>query len=403
MGYIQDSIVRVLGGSKFLESRDSIISDWSPNLYKRLFIYRDFIVAEKHVGNVSTVSLDRVKFLEDLTDMVSANNGSYKLNKLLGKRSLSCLEEIYIDPILQSKGVFDIDSYASDLARTPSRLRYYGLIKGNDIPMNEVVNAMSALKNRTGSAFAEQEVVVSRFGLVYKGVDNEDWYFKYYLRPRYYKLDGDNGRLAIYFKKLEDEILKGFDKKKEAEKYNNTSDKVKALILQDDASYPYLEKLDSLLAQLLKNSKDELKQVVSRVVRNAINQDRSCVGIGRMNVLVDCAKNSAYLSRCYENFNVIDTAIGNDVDEKALDKLIERGKGFLDIGGLMDDICLGVSKELAKGKYADMVKIAYVVYGKNVPNGNFKRHLVGHDEGDESIQSIFGYYSILGYIIGYKL
>lgn len=407
MGYIEESIVGVLGGSKFLESKDSVIKDWSPNNYKKLIVHRDFIIAEKHLGSgglaVTVKTLDRSEFIEDIKSMSNSSNGQFKINKLLGKRSLSCLEEIYVDPYMLVKGVLDLDSYVSELSKNHGRIRYYGVIQSDSDILNKVWNAIINLRDVSGSSMAENEKVVKEFGLSYKGVSNKEWFTKYYLRPRYYKLDTDGGKLETYFKKVESEVKKLEEKRRSIEKFNNVSDKVVALILQDDENSKYIEKLEVLTSTLLMTKRDICSKMVSDIVRDTIDQDRNSVGIGRMNSLIGKAKSSGTLKRWYENFNIIDVATGNDVDEKAINKLLERGRGFIDIEGTLDDICLKVAKTLTKNKFSDLVMAAYMVYGKEVPNGKFKEYVIGGNEGNPSEHSIFGYYKILGYVIGAKI
>ena len=43
MGYIHDKLKEALGGSKVIDSKNTVISDWTPNNIKVLVISKNFI------------------------------------------------------------------------------------------------------------------------------------------------------------------------------------------------------------------------------------------------------------------------------------------------------------------------------------------------------------------------
>lgn len=193
MSYLYDKLRDALGGKNFRTG--IVIKDWSPNEVRAVYIMRNFILIADYLKQPKIVMLDENEVGIDLMNTSRRGN----LNNLLDNRHLSCLEEIYVDTAFsQYRDVIDLNAYVQSLYNQSSRLRYFGYVRGFDV--NMLGNAYSqALMNGT----LDFTVAKNIGGFEYQDTGNKDWYKKYNLRPQWYSIDGEKGRLHTYFSKCE--------------------------------------------------------------------------------------------------------------------------------------------------------------------------------------------------------
>ena len=191
--YIYNKVKEALGGSNFVSGK--AFKGWSPNEVRAIFIMRDFICVADYIKAPVLVKLDLAEVAKDLESPFVRGS----LNNLLSTRQLSCMEEIYVDEAYKLKtSLIDLPAYVNSIVSGKSRLRYWAYVSG--VPADAVYNAyMDALTN----AYQDFSFAKSVGCFDYNSTDNDDWYKKYLLRPQFYAVDADNGRLATWFRKVE--------------------------------------------------------------------------------------------------------------------------------------------------------------------------------------------------------
>ena len=189
--YIYNKVKEALGGSNFVSGK--VFKGWSPNEVRAIFIMRDFICVADYIKAPVVVKLDLTEVAKDLESPFVRGS----LNNLLSTRQLSCMEEI--DEAYQLKtSLIDLPAYVNSIVSGKSRLRYWAYVSG--VPAEAVYNAyMEALTN----AYQDFSFAKSVGCFDYNSTDNDDWYKKYLLRPQFYVVDADNGKLATWFRKVE--------------------------------------------------------------------------------------------------------------------------------------------------------------------------------------------------------
>ena len=193
MSYLYDSLKNALGGKNI--KAGTIIKDWSPNEVRTIVIMRNFIFIADYIKQPKIYALDVNEVIQDLSNP----NRRGSLNNLLENRQLSCLEEIYVDNALSSyKGVISLEDYVSSVFNQSSRLRYYGYINTCDAVVLQKVYSQVLIDGNMDFTIAK-----SIGGISYKDTNNTEWYKRYNLRPQYYTMDGEKGKLSIYFNKCE--------------------------------------------------------------------------------------------------------------------------------------------------------------------------------------------------------
>lgn len=193
MSYLYDSLRDALGGKSFRSG--IVINNWSPNEVRAVYIMRDFILIADYLKQPKIIRLDLNEVNSDLLN----RNRRGSLNNLLDNRQLSCMEEIYVDVgYSQYRDVIDLDAYVQGMFNQSSRLRYYGYVRGFDV--NVLQNAYSQALINGSMDFT---IAKNMGSFDYKDTGNKDWYKKYNLRPKFYGIDGEKGRLHTYFSKCE--------------------------------------------------------------------------------------------------------------------------------------------------------------------------------------------------------
>lgn len=193
MSYLYDKLRDALGGKNFRSGVS--MKGWSPNEVRGIVIMRDFILIADYVKSPKIVELNVQEVMLDLSNM----NRRGSLNNLLSARQLSCLEEIYVDEGIRGyKQVIDLEAYVQSLVNGISRLRYYGYVSGFNAGELYGVYQKAFVDGVMDFTLAEK---LGKFKA--ESVGNRLWYTKYNLRPNYYDVDRDGGKLSIYFKKCE--------------------------------------------------------------------------------------------------------------------------------------------------------------------------------------------------------
>lgn len=398
MGYIHDRLKEALGGNKSMYSNSIVIKDWTPNNIKTLVIGKSFILIVHHVGGFGgsrVIPLDVNKVAEDIH-----YGGNSKLNYILKRRSLSCLEELYVDyTYIQENSLIDLVGYVRELVDTRSRLRYFGY---GDFPLGVEGWIKSAYDRNKGNLDYSIALDISKpFRLEHKEVGYSEWYKSYYLRPQYYKLDEENGKLALHFRKFENDYNSYIAKKLEQGKVKILKGSVEELINNDCANISYLKRFDYLLLHLTKASEDTVKSIVLRICRNIIKSKESFPGISR-EVLTPLLKNVSdreYLAKSYERFGVLDLK-GNTIDENKVSDYLENSKGLIDLGSILDKICFDSMIELSRKGYKDLLSMALLMNEKSIPSGNFRNNFI---RKSSTITDLDGYFGFLGDVIGVSL
>lgn len=193
MSYLYDKLRDALGGKNFRSGVS--MKGWSPNEVRGIVIMRDFILIADYVKSPKIVELNVQEVMFDLSNMNRRGN----LNNLLSARQLSCLEEIYVDEGIRGYNqVIDLEAYVQSLVNGISRLRYYGYVSGFNAGELYEVYQKAYVDGVMDFTLAEK---LGKFKA--ESVGNRLWYTKYNLRPNYYDVDRDGGKLSIYFKKCE--------------------------------------------------------------------------------------------------------------------------------------------------------------------------------------------------------
>ena len=210
MSYLYDNLRDALGGKTF--KAGSVIKNWSPNEVRAIFIMRDFIFIADYIKQPKVIRLDVNEVGLDL--MTTNRRGN--LNNLLENRQLSCLEEIYVDScFLQYSNVLNLQEYVQGMYNQVSRLRYFGYVRGFDL------NTLENVYNKVLiDGLMDFTVAKNLGGFEYQDVENYDWYKKYNLRPQYYAIDGEKGKLSTYFSKC-DKVI--------GDNIRNKEDEIKSL------------------------------------------------------------------------------------------------------------------------------------------------------------------------------
>ena len=191
--YMYNKLKEVLGGVNFASGK--VFSGWSPNEVRAVYIMHDFILVADYIKAPKIVQLDPVEVAKDLES--PSVRGS--LNNLLSTRQLSCMEEVYVDEVFTMKAsLINLPAYVASLVSGKSRLRYWGYVSNVDANM-----IMSAYTRAITEGVLDFTLAQNVGGFHYNDTGNDDWYRKYLLRPQYYSVDKDDGKLAIWFRKVE--------------------------------------------------------------------------------------------------------------------------------------------------------------------------------------------------------
>lgn len=379
MGYLYERLKKVLGGDKLTESTNKVITDWSPNDIRAIFIGRSYIIVVRHLGVFGNctryISLDAGLLAEDIEDMKRKYAGMPKLNSLLTKRSLSCLEEFYIDVVYPPE-IISLNDFVTSLLRTGnSRLRYAGYASFDtdfkvliDYLNNAYKKAYS--EKNYGYSFAMDDAKPVRFNA--KSTGNKEWYKKYYLRPQFYKKDNPGGDLDIHFKKIEIGYPESIKKLVSDKIAKGMLEKANTLYCRDRANKDYLMSVDKILSFVGK-SPDKVSKIVFDLMKKELSKSRVVEGFTPKELSKAIGESiggdlDEYIVRCYQNYKVFDNDFSHSLN---VSKCFETSGGFIPLGAILDSICLSVAGAMVREGFGDVVGMALYMVNA-IPNGEFR-------------------------------
>lgn len=404
MSYLYDKLKEALGGEVVTSNKNTVIRNWTPNNIKALIISRYYIVVVKHLGlNMGCAKqydLDVNLVAQDLDELFRTNYGKPKLNSLLTKRSLSCLEEIYVDSMFQNyPQVLDLQGYMRELVSTMSRIRFFGY---GEFPIG--VNVAEYLSNAYRNAYNSGNYDYSiakdsnrgAIRLEYRELNKKDWYTRYYLRPQFYQMDVERGNLAVHFRKFESDYAKCANKIAENDKLNAVREVIHDIVLRDDKVV--LNSIDNLLTYLYKNKNDGVCSVALSATKKAIEESVKPVkGLTLDIIRKSTGWNDNYLFEAYSKKYKV---LGNASDELDLDtllKLHDEGEGFIRVKWVLDSICLRITEELLNKGKKDVVGMALMINRSKIPDGRFNSGYINNPNDTDSLE---GFYSYLCDLVG---
>jgi hypothetical protein len=204
-------------GSK--ESASASIDGWSPNNIRRLVISADGILVQRYVTTNKCPKLIDIVLFKDMAKFQDCiDEDDYKpISKALSYlRICSNVEEIIY---LTAPGVSGVrlpleetrvTEYHQSLKRLHSRVMLRMSLKDfAEATKTKLCNPLYQVCEDDSLQNKKVEIKV------------EDWYSHYPLRPHYYTLDNENGKLAKYFNKVEQDVLSNI-KRSKLEKLNNS-------------------------------------------------------------------------------------------------------------------------------------------------------------------------------------
>lgn len=372
MSYIYDALKQLLGEEK---------KDYTPNEVKSIFIFRDFIFIVRHVKPYKMVKLNSNLFLED----AQLNGSKGAIHNLLSQRQLSCLEELYYDPIfLQCKGAFDVEAYIGKVKTEKSRLRYYGVI--GSITIEELIYKYS--NPSYDYAYVEDN---NKAGVINaKRVGNEDWYHNYNLRPKMYSADSKKGKLYIWFSKaekyIEDERLKEL---REVE-VNGRMTGYYVCYNQDLVRSKMIYMLVALM-KYCRRSTDYVCKSVGKYINNRISS-MTIKGLDP-NELKEALKSkhekpNSGLLNAYASLKVFDTK-NSGIELEELVEIAKEGYGFFRLNSLLMNICYDFYTSMESNKLVFLV--CYDRYREEIPYEKLSEEVGMKTTGEDCI----GYLKLL--------
>lgn len=347
MGYIYNELKKALGGYSVGENV-GFIKDWTPNRVRALMIGVNAILVVNHIGNPKTYDLDMQQVKEDL-EKYSQGYRQGSLNNLLKQRQLSCLEEIYISPYYKDlKNVIDLEDYINHLVSDKSRLRYYGYFQGSVAEAyGKYLTAVSTFNYWYALAKDERRVLK----LEYKSVENPEWYKNYNLRPQYYLLDSEKGKLHSWFVWCEKQMQDSQVASEQALKGTAEQEAIKAIIRCDmmGAEYmTYLYALKRYLALQYYESKEAPMKLVLDSINGTLLTYSKRLPLVQINMksFKDACDSSITSSKKFSAVRSLYGKLGVLTDKEGSDMLglvasARTGEGALDIGGLLSSVCEG--------------------------------------------------------------
>ena len=165
----------------------------------------------------------------------------------------------------------------------------------------------------------------------------------------------------------------------------------------DKSNENTLHRIDVML-QTLSKSKDRVCNMVFESWRKVLGNKKQFTGL-KLNYLdVACGGND-YMRLCYNRYGIAFSGDGT-IKKEDLAKAAEKGRGFIDIYSMLDDLCVDITKKLVNEGKRDMVGIALTMNADTIPSGEFRRTYLKDNGGSSDIEGFFNYISD---IIGYRV
>ena len=354
MGYIQDKVKEALGGSRLMNAKSDVIQGWTPNNIRVIVISKSYILVVHHIGDTyKIVNLDTQKVIEEV-EKSSKGVSNLGIMSIFKRRSFSCLEELYIDPIYLTSGILNLDEYIKQSSNGVSRLRQVGC--------GDLDSSLNLLKSASRVKYSL--VGDSLKGVKIKNLNNETWFEKYYLRPQFYNLDKQGGNLDMHFKKVKNDYLNWLKENKEKADKNSLLNAIDEIASRDLDNMYFLESFAKIIA--ISKSDEEIKSTVHQACISTIDKFSSPVIGLKEKFLV----RQEFLVNIYRFFKVFDNS-EKKLDKKVLSEFLNSKRGFIDIFSILDTVCTTVSKKLYS-KYPDLIKTSLAMNMNDIPNGVFR-------------------------------
>ena len=341
MGYIYDNVKATLDMEK---------KDYSPNNVKALFITRSFIVAVYHVKPATYRVLDVAKSEED----IRRNGSTGAIHNLLLKRQLSCMEEIYVDPVFrQYLGAMNLEAYVTKMCKDTSRLHYYGYISADANP-TEIVQKYTTAKMKDNITYSYATDRDKSCSMAYDNTDKfrskpNEWAYNHYLRPTYYAMDAENGLLGRYFRSVDAKLDEMMEEYRVYEQYSYVE-----MVLEQDLKY--IETTRDFMLLMFTNKKvkgtgEPMLRLFHSIAVECIKENKCIEGLTvdffrkfwkriNENFSSDNIKKIYFLLDVYKYLHVMDKSSGKEVSKEVLSELCMCSGTFSGIAELLDDICV---------------------------------------------------------------
>lgn len=392
MGYIYEKVKAVLS-SNSNSNGGHVISNWSPNMYRCIIIGPSFIFVAKHIGVPQIIDMDMQKVKEDLI-IYSKGSGRGALHNLLAERQLSCLEEIYIDNCYKPfTNLIDLEYYIGKVKNSISRLRYYGYCV-----VGSAYTWLVSVYQNCDVLYSLAKDSKRIFPLEYKEVGVTTWYKNYNLRPMYYKMDSDRGQLAIYFRKNEGLIEDALQKIAEEKEMGFELSGILFCVDKDLSEVFNIARLLKVINYMNNPGfTDASVNIVFSAIKSEVKRERVVSGLTKDKLTKalsskKLADDVTRIQRYYDIFRVVDKdGRGNAVD------ISKYPNGFLDIGDMMDNICMEVCQKMCSNNDTKIIaQLNLKIHEKDFPKGKLSdKYFKGNTDG-----KIDGYFMFLSEILG---
>lgn len=383
MGYLINNLRKALGGT-------TTNSNWTPNDVRTLVISRYFILVAHHTRPVKVINLDINEVQMELSKSMSQG----ALHNLLKQRQLSCMEEIYVDGMFQNyRHIMNVEGYVQSINSGALRLRYYGYIDADMSALQYLSKVYGGMQLEKDYKYTIAKDTNRPFKVMYNTVNEGDWYKKYNLRPKYYKLDSEKGTLAQYFRKCESSMGSEVESYKESVKMGALQDIVNTICSVDknnEMSVLCALRLKKFVSE--RKAYDNLYVIVESAIVSAIKEVYAKPVVGLKEEYIEDKNLSSYY-KLLKRF---------DNDGELTAEYIEQQqfmiKGFLKACEFLDSICYHI---IAKGDKAVVMNMQLncIMNKSKLPVGRFSTKIgvqgTDYTEAD-------GYVGILCGLLGIK-
>ena len=396
MGYIYDNVKATLNMEK---------KDYSPNNVKALFITRSFIVAIYHVSPASYRVLDVVKSEED----IRRNGSTGAIHNLLLKRQLSCMEEIYVDPIfMQYSGAMNLEAYVSSMCKDSSRLHYYGYISADGNP-TEIAQKYTTAKMKdliTYSYATDRDKscnMTFNSTVKFHSKPNE-WLYNHYLRPTYYAMDAENGLLGRYFRSVDAKLDEIMERYRVSEQYAYVE-----IVLENELRVIETTRDFMLLMftyKQVKGTVEPMMRLFYSISAECIRENKCIEGLNvnffrKLQGYINDSfrgniKKIYFLLDVYMYLHVMDSSSSKSVSGEVLSELVANNGTFSGIAKLLDDIAV---KLYSNKEMEWSAKMWMVDHYRELPVGSKLAKAAGCESSCNG--DISSYISFILYVLGY--
>lgn len=398
MSYLRDKLKQALGLNK-ADNDKKFITDWTPNGIRSIIIAKNYILVAKHLGVsagcVKKTDLDIAQVAQDL-EKSNSHYGNPKINTTLLKRSLSCLEEMYIDSVyLNYPKMIDLVGYAKEMGKSTSRIRFIGHGNFPESGLDVYLNRAYA-ENRRKLDYAiatDENLPIKLTGVATK---NDLWYTKYMLRPTYYKLDAPKGELSLHFAKIERDYTKQLETIRKDAKGKSLEEQVMYISQCDERNVLVFHRIDGMLETLSRNKKDKVCNMAFNEWKKVISGLKPFEGLSQS--WVDKLFTDRYMVLVYKRYNVVYTG-SKGLSEDRVRETFELGKGFINIANVLDEFCIRVSDRLMEMGLGDLVGFSLSVNDGFIPDGEFRSRFIKNEVG---VYDVDGYFVYLSDVLGGK-